>query len=71
MKQYNAYKAERGYPTPPTAVVVSSDEVHVILAKLMSALRTAGTGSSSAVFTNQEDAVAWLLDQRGRTAAVC
>lgn len=71
MKQYNAYKTEQGYPTPPTAVVVTCDEIHIILAKLISTLRTAGSGSSSAVFTNQDEAVSWLLEQRGRTAAVC
>lgn len=64
LRHYQAYKDSRGYPSQVTALVVSRDEGHQLLGQLWAAIRATTTARTPGVFTDEEAAVEWLLEQR-------
>lgn len=70
LRRYQAYKAEKGYPSPTTALVVSRDEGHQMLAQLWAAIRASAGLQSPGVFTDQGAALEWLQQNRAPPQAM-
>lgn len=64
LRRYQAFKTGRGYPNQTTALVVSRDEGHQLLAQLWAAIRANATRQAPGVFTDETAALEWLQQNR-------
>ncbi len=64
LRRAREISASHGLRTRITALVVALDEGHQMLGQLWAAIRATNSNQSGGVFTDQQAAVEWLLDQR-------